>query len=72
MKFKVDRKLLEHMYFSYGRLILEYADAVWDNCPNNIKEKLEHINYEATRIITGATTLTTIRILLQECGWETL
>jgi hypothetical protein len=72
LKFKVDRKSLEHMYFSYVRPILEYADVVWDNCPNYIKEKLEHINYEAARIITGATKLTSIRILLQECGWETL
>ena len=58
--------------YSYVRPILEYADVVWDNCPNYIKEKLEHINYEAARIITGATKLTSIRILLQECGWETL
>jgi hypothetical protein len=60
------------MYFSYVRPILEYADVIWDNCPNYIKEKLEHINYEAARIITGATKLTSIRILLQECGMETL
>jgi hypothetical protein len=33
LKFKVDRKSLEHMYFSYVRPILEYADVVWDNCP---------------------------------------
>jgi hypothetical protein len=39
---------------------------------NYIKEKLEHTNYEAARIITGATKLTSIRILLQECEWETL
>jgi hypothetical protein len=57
LKFKVDRKLLEHMHFSYFRPILEYADVIWDNCPNYIKEKLEHINYEAARIITGATKL---------------
>ena len=54
------------------RPILEYADVIWDNCPNYITEKLEHINYEAARIITGATKLTSILILLQECGWETL
>jgi hypothetical protein len=46
------------------------ADVIWDNCPNYIKEKLEHINYEAARIITGATKLTSMRIFLQECGWE--
>ena len=72
LKFKVDRKSLEHMYFGYVRPILEYADVIWDNCPNYMKEKLEYINYETARIITGATKLTSIRILLQECGWETL
>ena len=44
------------------RPILEYADVVWDNCPNYIKEKLEHLNYEAARIITGATKLTSIQV----------
>jgi hypothetical protein len=51
------------MYFSYVRPILEYADVIWDNCPNYLKEKLEHINYEAARIITGATKLTSIRFM---------
>jgi hypothetical protein len=55
------------MYLSYVRPILEYADVIWNNCPNYIKEKLEHINYEAARIITGATTLTSLSIPLQEC-----
>jgi hypothetical protein len=57
LKFKVDRKSLEHMYFSYVRPILEYADVVWDNCPNYIKEKLEHINYEAARFMELTETL---------------
>jgi hypothetical protein len=57
-----------HCLYIYVRPILEYEDVIWDNCPNYIKEKLEHINYEAARIITGATKLTSIRILLQECG----
>ena len=60
LKFKVDRKSLEHMYFSYVCPILECADVIWDNCPNYMKEKLEHINYEAARIIIGATKLTSI------------
>ena len=46
--------------------------SAWDNCPNYIKEKLEPINYEAARIITGATKLTSMLILLQDCRWETL
>jgi hypothetical protein len=53
------------MYFSYVRPILEYADVIWDNCPNYIKEKLQHINYEAARIKTGDTKLTSIRMELR-------
>ena len=60
LKFKVYRKSLEYMYFSYVRPILVYEDVIWDNCPNYMKEKLEHINYEAARIIIGATKLTSI------------
>ena len=72
LKFKVDRKSLEKMYFSFIRPVLEYADVIWDNCPEYMKLKLEQINYEAARIVTGATKLTTISLLLLECGWETL
>jgi hypothetical protein len=44
LKFKVDRKSLEHMYFSYVRPILEYADVIWDNCPNYLKEFVPESN----------------------------
>jgi hypothetical protein len=29
-------------------------------------------SFQSRTVITGATKLTSIRILLQECGWETL
>ena len=57
------------MYFSYVRPILEYAVVIWDNCPNYIKENLNTLTYETARIITK---LTSMLILLQDCGWETL
>lgn len=72
LKFKADRKTLEVMYFSYVRPILEYADVIWDNCPEYLKDRLEQINYEAARIVTGVTKLTSLQILLKETGWETL
>lgn len=72
LKFKVDRKTLEIMYFSYVRPILEYADVVWDNCFEYLKDELEKINYDAARIVTGATRLTSLDILLKESGWDTL
>ena len=43
LKFKVDRKTLEIMYFSYVRPILEYADVVWDNCFEYLKDELEKL-----------------------------
>ena len=32
MKFIMDRKSLQTIYFSFIRPLLEYADVVWDNC----------------------------------------
>ena len=37
-----------------------------------MKGKLEKINCEAARIVTGATKLTSIDLLYRECGWEKL
>ena len=48
------------MYFSFVRPIIEYADIIWDNCPNIYKKKLEKLNIEADRIVTGGTKLTTL------------
>ena len=71
-KSKVDRKSLETIYFSYIRPILEYADIVWDNITKDMCEKLEKINLEAARIVTGATKLTSLNKLYIESGWDTL
>ena len=39
MKFTMDRKSLQTIYFSFIRPLLEYADVVWDNCTlQQIKE----------------------------------
>ena len=72
LKFHLDRKSLQTMYFSFIRPVIEYADIIWDNCPNIYKEKLEKINIEAARIVTGGTKLTSLRLLYQETGWPTL
>ena len=71
-KFKLNRKALEAMYFSFIRPILEYADVVWDNCTKTQEQDLEKIHIEAARIITGTTKLVSIDKLYIETGWETL
>ena len=55
LRFKLDRKTLEIIYFSFIRPCLEYADVVWDNCTITEKQEIEKIQYEAAFIVTGAT-----------------
>lgn len=52
--------------------MLEYADAVWDNCTNYESAELEKIQNEAARIVTGATKLVSIHSLLTDTEWEQL
>ena len=72
LKFKLDRLSLEKIYTSFIRPILEYGDYIWDNCTSEEKEKIEKIQIEAMRIVTGATKLTSIEKLYLETGWEKL
>ena len=49
LKFKLSRELLQIIYFSCVRPILEYADNVWDNIPIYLRERLKTFNIEATQ-----------------------
>ena len=70
LKFKLDRRSLQTIYFSFIRPLLEYADVVWDNCTQYEVNDLEKIQNEAARIVSGATKLVSINSLLLETGWE--
>ena len=72
LKFELDKKSLQTIYFSFIRPLLEYADVVWNNCAQYESNELEKIQNEAARIVTGATKLVSINSLLVETGWETL
>ena len=72
LKFELDRASLETIYTSFIRPILEYGDVIFDNCNNSEALDLEKIQYEAARIVTGATKLVSIEKLLREVGWEKL
>ena len=72
LKFRVSRKSLEKIYFADIRPLLEYNDAVWDNCSTATKKQLDAIHLEAARIISGATKLCSIDKLFSELGWESL
>ncbi len=71
-KYTLHRRTLEKLYTCYIRPILEYASPVWDNCSNELSDSLERIQYEAARLVTGATRSISREKLLSEAGWETL
>ena len=67
-KFKLDRKSLQTMYFSFIRPLLEYADVIWDNCTQYEVNELQKLQNEAARIVTGATKLVFINSIYLETG----
>ena len=72
LKSDLDRKSLEAIYESFIRQLLEYADAIRDNCTQQNRNELVLIQLEAARISTGTTKLVSIANLYIETGWETL
>lgn len=72
LKFILDRKSLEIMYSSFLRPCLEYASILWDNCTIEQSNKLENIQLEALRIITGLTRSAPAHKLYTETGFHTL
>jgi hypothetical protein len=60
-KFILDRKTLETIYITFIRPLLEYADVVWDTKTQILINKLENVQVEAARIVTGGTRLVSLR-----------
>ncbi len=60
------------MYVTKVRPIMEYADCVWLNLAQYQKDRLEAIQLEAARIITGAPRGTSHAKLYEETALETL
>lgn len=72
LKFKLHRKTLNQLYFSYLRPLVEYASIVWDGCTVYEQQQLERFQYEAARIVTGLTRSVSIENLMSEIGWLSL
>ena len=70
LKFRLNRKSLENIYFRFIKPLLEYADVIWDNCTYYEKHELDKIQSEAARIVSGATKLVSLHALYEEVGWE--
>ena len=70
LKFKLDRKSLETMYFSFVRPSMEYAQVVWGGTYDSDIVKLERIQVDAMRLITGATARSNIANLYTETKFQ--
>jgi hypothetical protein len=63
---------LETIYLTYIRPLLEYADVIWDNNITYLVDKIEKVQMEAARIVTGGTRLVSLNNLYLETGWDKL
>ena len=67
-KFKIhlNRENLEKIYFTYIRPLLEYAFELWDGCTILDLNKIEQIQHEAARMVTGLAKFASIESLYFE------
>ena len=72
IRFKVDRQTLCRLYKSLIRPVMEYADVIWSGCTDTESDLLEHVPYEAGKVVTGAIKGTSRQRLLEELGWESM
>ena len=56
------------IYLSFIRLVLEYGHQLYDNCINELSEKLEHVQREALLFVSGAYKKNSHRELLKQVG----
>ena len=54
-KFILKGEILEKIYLTFIRPLLEYSCEVWDNCSQTGHDRLEKLQLEAARIVTGLT-----------------
>ena len=72
LKFTLCRNKLSKMYVTFVRPLLEYASVVWDGCSILDTDKLEKVQLNAVRIVTGLPILASKESLYFETGWEPL
>ena len=72
LKFTLDRKSLETIYVSFIRPSLEYANTLWAGAYDKDLTKLDSLEVEAMRSVTGATAGSNIANLYKDTGWVPL
>ena len=72
LKYRLKMDYLEKIYLVFIRPILEYASEVWDNSGQTNCNRLEKIQIEAVRIVTGLSICASFDPIYKETGWESL
>ena len=72
VKFQRERKSLETIYPVFITPILEYCNAIWDNCTQYEIDDLEYIQTEAATNAIETTKLVSIENLYGEIRWGKL
>jgi hypothetical protein len=72
LKYRLSRTNLDKLYLVYIRSLFEYACELWDNCGIGNSQKLEQLQLESARIVTGLPIFAKTEIVYIETGWELL
>ena len=72
LKYRLDRRTLETIYFSFIRPKLEYGCQIFSNCGIVLSSYLENFQLGVARIVSGARRGTHHALLYDELDWETL
>ena len=70
LKYKCDRHTLEIFYFSFVRPILEYGQVLYAGTYLKDLEKINKVETEAMKIVTGAIKGCSTALLHLEAGWD--
>jgi hypothetical protein len=70
LTFTLSKQTLSNIYLTFIRPTLEYACEVWDGCFEREIEKLENVQLESARIVTGLNKFASRDSLYYETGWE--
>ena len=71
-KYVWSHKALETCYKSFVRPVIEYGSVIYDNCLLEDTTKLEGVQLEAARLVSGAKRCTSHDPLYREVGWQSL
>ena len=72
LKYILDKSTLEKIYFSFIRPKLEYGNFIFDNCSGTDSDRLEGVQLDVARIVTGARKGTSHALIMRELGWPSL